>query len=191
MVEDVGETTLAGGRAVVKLDPDFAGLLQGAKYQVFLTPDGDCNGLYATGKSASGFEIRESKAGTSSVGVGYRVLARLPRQAGARLERVTSPPGTSSANGTQQPDDAPKPVEADPAAPTAHAYGTEATRRFRALIGRRAPKTWTKKGPHAGWHQGLLSPSLAEPAPTSELPTASGQNGQSLLTTVLHSSTGQ
>ena len=49
VVEDFGEGTLAQGKATVELDPDFAGLLQGAKYRVFLTPDGDCNGLYVTG----------------------------------------------------------------------------------------------------------------------------------------------
>ena len=64
------------------------GLLQGAKYHVFLTPKGDCNGLFVTNKSPGGFEIRELKAGTSGVGVSYRILAKLPRQAGTRLERV-------------------------------------------------------------------------------------------------------
>ena len=109
IVEDVGEGTLAAGRATVKLDPDFAGLLRGVKYHVFLTPKGDCNGLYVTNESPGGFEVRELKAGTSSVGFSYRLLAKLPRQAGARLERVAADaPSTATQS---QADNAPKPVK--------------------------------------------------------------------------------
>ena len=107
--EDFGEATLTQGKATVKLDNEFARLLQGGRYQVFLTPDGDWNGLYVTNKSAGSFEVRELKAGTSGVGFSYRILAKLPKQTGSRLERVTSTPA-----GIQQDDKAPKPVQPIP-----------------------------------------------------------------------------
>jgi hypothetical protein len=105
LLEDVGEGTLSQGKAIVKLDDDFAGLLRGARYQVFPVAEGDCNGLYVANKSASGFEVRELKGGTSGVGFSYRILARLPRQGGTRLERVT--PSTGA---VQLPDGGPKAV---------------------------------------------------------------------------------
>jgi hypothetical protein len=104
-VEDFGAATLTQGKATVKLDPDFAGLLKGAEYHVFLTPEGDCRGLYVAGKSATGFEVREQQGGTSSLPFSYRILAKLPNQGGKRLERVTP-----IATDVQQPDNAPKPV---------------------------------------------------------------------------------
>ena len=60
-------------------------------YRVFLTPEGDCNGLYVSSKSPTGFEVRELKGGTSSLGFSYRVVAKRKDIPGARLERVPMP----------------------------------------------------------------------------------------------------
>src|SRR5262249_61747601 len=64
--EDFGAAKLKRGRAVVKLDANFAKVIKRGDYKVFLTPEGDCRGLYVR-KSAASFEVRELAGGTSSV----------------------------------------------------------------------------------------------------------------------------
>jgi len=46
------------------------------EYHVFLTPKGDCEGLYVSNESASGFEVHELRNGHSSIGFDYRIMAR-------------------------------------------------------------------------------------------------------------------
>jgi hypothetical protein len=74
--EDFGSARLADGRATVNLDPDFASVVKAKDYRVFLTPEGDCNGLYVAGKGAAGFEVAELQGGTSAVRFSYRVVGR-------------------------------------------------------------------------------------------------------------------
>ena len=57
--EDFGREQLANGRAQVRLDPDFNALVHSDNYHVFLTPDGDTNGLYVSDRNPNGFEVRE------------------------------------------------------------------------------------------------------------------------------------
>jgi hypothetical protein len=45
-------------------------------YRVFLTPEGDCQGLYVRSKRGASFEVRELQGGTSSVEFSYRIVAR-------------------------------------------------------------------------------------------------------------------
>jgi hypothetical protein len=73
--EDFGTAKLKGGRAVVKLDADFAKVIK-RDYRVFFTPEGDCRGLYVRSKSAASFEVRELQGGTSSIAFSYRVVGR-------------------------------------------------------------------------------------------------------------------
>jgi hypothetical protein len=73
--EDFGAAKLKRGRAVVRLDPDFAKVIKRGGYKVFLTPEGDCRGLYVR-KSAVSFEVRELMGGTSSVAFAYRIVGR-------------------------------------------------------------------------------------------------------------------
>jgi hypothetical protein len=73
--EDFGTAKLKGGRAVVKLDPDFAKVIT-RDYRVFLTPEGDCRGLYVQRKAAASFEVRELMGGDSAVAFSYRVVGR-------------------------------------------------------------------------------------------------------------------
>jgi len=61
--------------AVVKLDTDFAKVIKRGDYKVFLTPEGDCRGLYVRRRTAS-FEVRELAGGKSSVAFSYRIVAR-------------------------------------------------------------------------------------------------------------------
>jgi hypothetical protein len=75
-LEDFGAAKLKRGRAVVRLDTDFAKIVAPDDYRVFLMPEGDCNGLYVRRKSAKGFEVREVDGGTSSVSFSYSIVAR-------------------------------------------------------------------------------------------------------------------
>jgi len=74
--EDFGSGKLRRGRAAVKLDADFARVIATGDYRVFLTPEGDCNGLYVTRKSGRAFEVRELNGGTSNVAFSYRIVGR-------------------------------------------------------------------------------------------------------------------
>jgi hypothetical protein len=75
--EDTGSSQLHNGVATVALDADYAQTVNtGMAYQVFLTPDGDCKGLYVSQKSASSFEVHELGGGSSSIAFDYRIMAR-------------------------------------------------------------------------------------------------------------------
>jgi hypothetical protein len=73
--EDFGAAKLKGGRAVVKLDTDFAKVIKRGDYKVFLAPEGDCRGLYERRRGAS-FEVRELMGGKSSIAFSYRIVGR-------------------------------------------------------------------------------------------------------------------
>jgi hypothetical protein len=73
--EDFGTAKLRGGRAVVKLDAEFTKVIT-RDYRVFLTPEGDCRGLYVRRKSARSFEVRELMGGSSGVAFSYRIVGR-------------------------------------------------------------------------------------------------------------------
>ena len=59
----------------MKLDTDFTKLITRGDYKVFLTPEGNCRGLYVRKRAAS-FEVRELQSGTSNVAFSYRIVAR-------------------------------------------------------------------------------------------------------------------
>ena len=88
--EDFGGAHLASGTATVALDPVFAETVNGASdYRVFLTPQGDCRGLYVSRKTAAGFEVRELGGGQSNVAFDYRIVALRRGFESVRLEDVT------------------------------------------------------------------------------------------------------
>ena len=74
--EDFGTAKLKRGRAVVRLDADFAKVIKRGDYRVFVTPEGDCRGLYIHNRSAASFEVRELAGGTSNVAFSYRIVGR-------------------------------------------------------------------------------------------------------------------
>jgi hypothetical protein len=74
--EDFGSAKLTRGRAVVKLDADFAKVIKRGDYRVFVTPEGDCRGLYVRRKRTNSFEVRELTGGKSSVAFSYRIVGR-------------------------------------------------------------------------------------------------------------------
>ena len=74
--EDFGSGQLSSGAAAVALDSTFAQTVNAASdYHVFLTPAGDCHGLYVSHKTATGFEVRELVGGQSNVAFDYRIVA--------------------------------------------------------------------------------------------------------------------
>jgi hypothetical protein len=73
--EDFGAAKLKRGRAVVKLDANFAKVIKRGDYKVFVTPEGNCRGLYVR-KSAASFEVRELGGGMSNVAFSYRIVGR-------------------------------------------------------------------------------------------------------------------
>src|SRR5580704_17871141 len=75
--EDYGSEHLENGAATVTLDPTYAQTVNtGMEYHVFLTPSGDCNGLYVTNKTSNSFEVRELKGGHSNIAFDYRIIAK-------------------------------------------------------------------------------------------------------------------
>jgi hypothetical protein len=106
--EDFGSGQLTGGVATVFLEPGFAGIVHTDAYHVFLTPQGDCKGLYVSSKSGGSFSVHELQSGTSNTAFDYRVVAKRLDIEGARLEHIDQP---HPIDGPREPvmDDAPKP----------------------------------------------------------------------------------
>ncbi|MGA8534631.1 MAG: hypothetical protein WB615_11025 [Candidatus Tumulicola sp.] len=76
-IEDVGTARMVAGVANVAFDRDFAYVIdRNSPYYVFLTPLGDTRGLYVAAKTPSGFQVRETERGRSTLSFDYRIVAR-------------------------------------------------------------------------------------------------------------------
>jgi len=96
--EDFGSGQLKGGAATITLDPTFAmAVNEEAGYHVFLTPNGDCEGLYVTKKTAAGFEVHELRSGTSNVDFEFRIVAKRRGFEGVRMEQLEADADTVEA----------------------------------------------------------------------------------------------
>jgi len=85
--EDFGDGQLANGVATIALEPTFAQTVNtDSGYHVFLTPEGDCRGLYVSNKTAASFEVREIGGGQSNVAFDFRIVALRRGYEGVRLE---------------------------------------------------------------------------------------------------------
>jgi hypothetical protein len=88
--EDAGSTRLTHGATVVQLDSTFAQTVNsGVEYHVFLTPKGDCKGLYVTNETANSFEVRELGGGKANIAFDYRIMARRKGYENLRLADKT------------------------------------------------------------------------------------------------------
>jgi hypothetical protein len=88
--EDAGTAQLVNGAGHVNLESVFGQTVNtGVEYHVFLTPDGDCKGLYVSSKSASEFEVRELGGGAASIAFEYRIMAKRVGYENVRLKNVT------------------------------------------------------------------------------------------------------
>jgi hypothetical protein len=88
--EDAGSGQLSNGSAVISLESTFAQTVNTEmEYHVFLTPKGDCEGLYVSNETAAGFEVHELHHGHSSLGFDYRIMARRKGYENLRLADKT------------------------------------------------------------------------------------------------------
>jgi len=91
--EDFGSEQLSNGAALIALEPEFAQTVNtDLEYHVFLTPNGDCKGLYVSQKTPTSFEVRELGGGTSSVSFDYRIVALRKNFESIRLADHTNDP---------------------------------------------------------------------------------------------------
>jgi hypothetical protein len=89
-MEDFGSGTLHRGVAIIRIDTAFAETITAtADYHVFITPNGDCKGLYVIAKTAGSFEVRESGGGTASLTFDYRIVAKRRGLESERMIDVT------------------------------------------------------------------------------------------------------
>jgi hypothetical protein len=89
--EDAGSGQLANGSTTVTLDPVFAQTVNGdVEYHVFLTPNGECEGLYVTNKTTHGFEVHELHGGHTNVAFDYRIMLRRKGFENVRMQDVTA-----------------------------------------------------------------------------------------------------
>jgi hypothetical protein len=90
-LEDYGSGELHNGSAKVAINSEFAEIVNtGVEFHVFLTPNGDCKGLYVSNKTASGFEVHELGGGKSSIAFDYKIVAKRTGHEAERLVDVTA-----------------------------------------------------------------------------------------------------
>lgn len=143
-VEDVGEAQLTGGRAYVRIAPDYAATIdRQSNYLVFITPRGDSRGLYVTQTTSAGFEVRENGGGNSTLVFDYRIVAKPYGELLRRLPAVRTDmrPDASMAAALQQAVKAKAQVSADLARARAQALRArlqvqQIDRQVKALIAR-------------------------------------------------------
>ena len=78
LFQDFGTGTLVGGRVHITIDPIFAkNIVVNNKHElrVMVQLEGDCNGVYVTNKTATGFDVVELAGGKSNVKFSYMISA--------------------------------------------------------------------------------------------------------------------
>jgi hypothetical protein len=78
LFQDYGIGQLINGKAHITIDPDLAiniNVSPEHPLKVFITLEGDCNGVYVTNKSANGFDVIELQGGTSDVPFSWQIVA--------------------------------------------------------------------------------------------------------------------
>ena len=88
--EDFGKGQLECGRAEVRIDPDFAAVVDLSDYHVFLTPYGP-DIPFVTEQTSEAFRV-ETKDPTSTTRFSWRLVAKRKDIAAERLASVTLPP---------------------------------------------------------------------------------------------------
>lgn len=76
--QDYGEGQLVNGRAHIELDPDFAinvTINEKHPLRVFIQLEDDCNGVYVTNKTKTGFDVVELNGGSSNAKFIWTVTA--------------------------------------------------------------------------------------------------------------------
>jgi len=87
--EDFGSGEMNNGVAWVPLEGSFAEATNATvTYHVFLTANGDSNGLYVSRKTPTGFEVREHGGAASNVAFDYRIVVRRRGYESIRMAEV-------------------------------------------------------------------------------------------------------
>lgn len=76
--QDFGTGQLVNGMAHIEIDPDLAiniNVSEEHPLKVYITPEGDCNGVYVTNKSVNGFDVIELQGGTSNIPFSWQIVA--------------------------------------------------------------------------------------------------------------------
>lgn len=84
--EDFGSGSLQNGEVTVQIESLFANAVNLSDYHVFLTPLGDCNGLFISAKNETSFTVKELGSGTSNISFDYRIIAKRLGYEDLRLE---------------------------------------------------------------------------------------------------------
>lgn len=101
--EDFGTASLVNGKAIVPIESIFSETVNlEMDYHVFLTPLGDCKGLFVAAKTPTSFEVRELGGGTASIGFDYRIAALRRGYENTRLEQLEVRPTVNGVDGAQK-----------------------------------------------------------------------------------------
>jgi len=76
--QDFGISQLVDGYAHITIDPDLAinlNVSEDHPLKVYVTLEGDCNGVYVTNKSVNGFDVKELQGGQSNVQFSWQIVA--------------------------------------------------------------------------------------------------------------------
>lgn len=76
LLSDSGVAYLVNGEATIDLDPQYLAQVtidENTPLNIQLTPEGECNGLYISSKTSSGFTVRELARGRSNLLFHWRV----------------------------------------------------------------------------------------------------------------------
>lgn len=76
--QDFGVGQLVNGEARINLDPILKRNIYVDKnhpIKVYVTLEGDCNGIYVTNKSSDGFTVKELQGGTSNAAFSWQIVA--------------------------------------------------------------------------------------------------------------------
>ena len=109
LFQDYGVGKLVNGIATIQLDPILVKNIrvdENHPLKVFVQLEGDCNGVYVTNKSASGFTVKELQRGRSNVSFSWSIVA-------TRADEVfyTKDGNTRISHNNQRFPIAPKPLE--------------------------------------------------------------------------------
>lgn len=78
LFQDFGVGQLVNGEVSIEIDPIIARNIfvdENHPLKVFVQLKGDCNGVYVTNESATGFTVKELQGGTSNVAFSYQIVA--------------------------------------------------------------------------------------------------------------------
>jgi len=78
LFEDYGTGELVAGRAHIEFDPIYAAnvtISRDHPVRVFIQVEGDCNGVFVTNKTSTGFDVVELARGTSNTAFSWHAVA--------------------------------------------------------------------------------------------------------------------